>query len=90
MVRNFNFDDIAEEAYGGETTGYDSKEKIKNAYMLIYEREKKLGEEGMLPSKETIAGEEYNQPIMEEIVGDNKEHKIQNILFSKEYYWFVR
>lgn len=36
VVRPFNIDDIAEEAYGGETTGYESKEKIKNAYMLIY------------------------------------------------------
>lgn len=27
---------------------------------------------------------------MEEIVCDNKELKVHNILFSKEYYWFVR
>ena len=33
---------MAEECFGGETSGYDSKEKIKNAYLLIYEREKKL------------------------------------------------
>ena len=58
--------------------------------MLIYERENKLNEEDMLPSKETIANEEFNVPIMKEIIRDNKEQKVQNILFSKEYYWFVR
>ena len=25
IVRDFDFDDIAEEAYGGETSGYESK-----------------------------------------------------------------
>jgi hypothetical protein len=32
---------------------------------------------------------EHNQPLLEEITSDNREHKIQNILFSKEYYEFV-
>ena len=40
--------------------------------MLIYERENKLNEEDMLPSKETIVNEEFNVPIMKEIIRDNK------------------
>jgi hypothetical protein len=88
-VRDFNFDDIAEEAYGGETSGYDAKEKIKNAYMLIYERATKIGEKEELPEKEEIMHQLNNQPILEEILADNKEQKVQNILFSKEYSHFV-
>lgn len=38
FVRKFNLENLNEEAFGGETGGVESKEKIKNAYMLIYER----------------------------------------------------
>lgn len=42
VVREFDIADLAEEAFGGETGGYDTREKIKNAYMVIYERQKKI------------------------------------------------
>ena len=42
VVRNFDISELAEEAFGGETGVYDIKEKIKNAYMVIYERQKKI------------------------------------------------
>lgn len=42
IVRPFDIKKLAEEAFGGETGTIEVKERIKNAYMLIYERKKKL------------------------------------------------
>ncbi len=41
-MRKFNIDNLNDEAFGGETGGLESKEKIKNAYLLIYERVEKI------------------------------------------------
>lgn len=41
-MRKFNVDGLKEEAFGGETGGLENKEKIKNAYLLIYERVDKI------------------------------------------------
>ena len=66
------------------------KEKIKNAYMLIYERIKKEHPEHAtpIPAREILA-KPTNQLIMQTLVRENKEYKIQNILFSQEYLKFV-
>lgn len=50
-MRDFNIEDLPEEAFGGEYGGYEAKEKIKNAYMLLYEREKKINVEKELVVK---------------------------------------
>lgn len=41
-MRPFDVKKLAEEAFGGEMGTMEIKEKIKNAYMLIYERKKKM------------------------------------------------
>ncbi len=41
-MRKFNIENLNDEAFGGETGGLESKEKIKNAYLLIYERVEKI------------------------------------------------
>lgn len=94
IVREFNPDDLPEEAFGGEYSGYDAKEKIKNAYMLIYERENKREppyQEQPEQAQEGFGGEaEAAQgAVREEIMEENREQKIQNILFSGEYSRFV-
>jgi hypothetical protein len=89
-VRDFSLDDLAEEAFGGESSGYDAKEKIKNAYLLVYEREKMIPIGNEVPlKKEEILRRPVNQEIMNCIGRDNKNQKIQAILFSAEYNKFV-
>jgi ubiquitin carboxyl-terminal hydrolase 9/24 len=90
VVREFNIDDLSEEAFGGEYGGYETKEKIKNAYMLIYEREKKRNVERELQARpEEVLNNPVHKLVTEEIAAENREHKIQNILFSAEYGRFV-
>ena len=85
-VREFDINELAEEAFGGETGVYDIKEKIKNAYMVIYERQKKIVNGNEIPFKrEAIKRKESNEKILNEIIKDNREYKLQNILFSREY-----
>lgn len=90
VVREFNIEDLSEEAFGGEYAGYEAKEKIKNAYMLIYERQKKRNVEKELQARpEEVLKNPVHKLVTEEIAAENREHKIQNILFSGEYSRFV-
>jgi replicative superfamily II helicase len=77
---------MGEEAFGGEMETFEIKEKIKNAYMLIYERKIKVND--ALFSKE-IAFNIQESPIYSRMKSDviemNKLQKIENILFSDEY-----
>ena len=62
-VRKFNIQDLDEEAFGADHRSYDSKDTIKNAYMLIYERQRKIDEkmeasldiENLLERKESLS-----------------------------------
>jgi hypothetical protein len=58
--------------------------------MLLYEREKKrnVEKEFQIKQEEITQNPIYNG-IIEEITAENKEFKIQNILFSAEYNRFI-
>ena len=51
IVRDFDISDMSDEAFGGEVGVYEVKEKIKNAYMVIYERQKKITIGNEIPIK---------------------------------------
>lgn len=58
--------------------------------MVIYERQKKITIGNEIPFKrQAIKRKESNENIVREIMVENKEHKLQNILFSKEYTRYI-
>jgi hypothetical protein len=90
-VRKFNVDGLKEEAFGGETGGLENKEKIKNAYLLIYERVDKIKsiEKEVVRQGESFKAMPMYDEILQTLNKENFEYNIENIVFSAEYLKFL-
>ena len=59
------------------------KEKIKNAYMLLYERKKKIIDHSkLISSEEELAKNKMYAELSQQIYDENVIQKVENILFS--------
>ena len=89
-MRGFDVRKLAEEAFGGEIGTYEIKEKIKNAYMLLYERKKKIKDHSDLAATEDdLSNNKMYSELSQQIYQENVIQKIENILFSDEYLIFI-
>lgn len=90
-MRKFNVDGLKEEAFGGETGGLENKEKIKNAYLLIYERVDKIKsiEKEVVRQGESFKAMPMYDEILQTLNKENFEYNIENIVFSAEYLKFL-
>lgn len=87
IVKSFDVKRLSEEAFGGEVGTFEIKEKIKNAYMLIYERKSKVNssEHYNRQDKQSLIKTPIYAKLSEQIQRENVLQKIENILFSDEY-----
>lgn len=101
LVKPFDIRDLSDEAYGGEeivsgnlgnSTSKSVREKIKNAYLLFYERVSYFDEDDKPINSLLMSNESESQPldvippkILQEIKADNFKFQMTKYMFDRDY-----
>ena len=103
LVKQFNIKDLNHEAFGGEelhsnlsigNISKNLKEKIRNAYLLFYQRDK-FYDENENPISSLIESNDSKNPecvkkIFKEIIIDNSKYYNNKYLFDHEFWSFIQ